>query len=131
MLRQVEHMVLLLPGVDIIEISRIRQAIQRWQERFLTRIYTTAELQLYRHRIESLAARFAAKEAVMKALSAQENDIAWREIEILSDPRGKPVLHLYGKALQRAQELGLSGLEVSLSHSRENAIALVIGVRER
>ena len=118
-------------GVDIIEISRIRQAIQRWNEHFLDRIYTAAELELYRNKIESLAARFAGKEAGMKALNALENNISWREIEILSDLQGKPVVHLYGRAQEQMDALGLSGLEISLSHSRENAIALVIGLRER
>jgi holo-[acyl-carrier protein] synthase len=118
-------------GVDIIEISRIRRAIQRWQDHFLERIYTVEELKLYRHKIESLAARFAGKEAAMKALSALENDISWQDVEILSDSKGKPVLHLYGRALERLRQLGLNSLEITLSHSRENAIALVIGLRER
>jgi holo-[acyl-carrier protein] synthase len=118
-------------GVDIIEISRIRQAIQRWQGHFLERIYTEKELKLYGSKIDSLAARFAGKEATMKALSALENDIAWRDIEILSDSQGKPTVSLYGNALKQLKHLGLIGLEISLSHSRENAVALVIGLRER
>lgn len=118
-------------GVDIIEISRIRQAIQRWQGHFLERIYTENELKLYGSKIESLAARFAGKEASMKALSALENNIAWRDIEILSDNQGKPVVSLHGNALKQLNHLGLIGLEISLSHSRENAVALVIGLRER
>jgi holo-[acyl-carrier protein] synthase len=118
-------------GVDIIEISRIRQAIQRWQGHFLERIYTENELKLYGSKIDSLAARFAGKEATMKALSALENDIAWRDIEILSDSQGKPTVSLYGNALKQLKHLGLIGLEISLSHSRENAVALVIGLRER
>jgi holo-[acyl-carrier protein] synthase len=115
-------------GVDIIEINRIRQAIERWQEHFLNRIYTDSELRLYRHKVESLAARFAGKEAVMKALNAFDVNISWREVEILSDSRGKPVLSLNGRALEQMRKLGLKGLEISLSHSRENAIALVIGL---
>jgi holo-[acyl-carrier protein] synthase len=118
-------------GVDIIEIGRIRQAIRRWRGHFLERIFTENELKAYGSRIESLAVRFAAKEASMKALNAGENKIAWRDIEILSDSQGKPVVRLYGNALKQLNVLGLSGLEISLSHSRENAIALVIGLRER
>ncbi len=118
-------------GIDIIEISRIRQAIRRWQERFLRRIYTEPELNLYRNSIESLAARFAAKEAVIKALGSPQPNIAWREIEVLSDSSGKPSVHLYGQALEHLRRLELPRLEVSLSHSRENAVALVIGLRER
>jgi holo-[acyl-carrier protein] synthase len=118
-------------GIDIIEISRVRLAIDRWHERFLERVYTQNELRLYQNKVESLAARFAAKEAVMKALGAPRPNISWKEVEILSDPDGMPVLRLYGQALDQLNRLGLKGLEVSLSHSRENAIALVIGLRER
>jgi holo-[acyl-carrier protein] synthase len=117
-------------GVDIIEIIRIRKAITRWGERFLRRVYTDLELELYGKKTASLAARFAGKEAVMKALSIPESSISWREIEILSEPNGRPVVHLSGQARTQAEKLGLSGLEISLSHSRENAIALVIGIRE-
>ena len=114
-------------GVDIIEISRIRQAVDRWGEHFLKRIFTDSELNSYRTRPESLAARFAGKEAAMKALSPTACTVGWREVEILSEPNGKPAVHLYGKARQRAEDLGLKGLEISLSHSREYAVALVIG----
>jgi holo-[acyl-carrier protein] synthase len=117
-------------GIDIIEINRIREAISRWGEHFLRRVYTNSELELYRSKAESLAARFAAKEAAIKALSAPGITISWQEVEILSDADGKPVVNLYGQAKEHAWELGLRGLEISLSHSRENAIALVIGIRE-
>jgi holo-[acyl-carrier protein] synthase len=115
-------------GIDIIEIGRIGEAISRWQERFLRRIYTDSELALCRDRVESLAVRFAGKEAAVKALSAP--NISWRDLEILSEMDGKPVVHLHGPAQERARELGLVGLEISLSHSREYAIAMVIGVSE-
>ena len=117
-------------GIDIIEINRIREAISRWGEHFLRRVYSDSELELYRSKAESLAARFAAKEAAIKALSAPGITISWQEIEILSDTDGKPVVNLYGQAKEQARKLGLYGLEISLSHSRENAIALVIGTRE-
>jgi len=116
-------------GVDLIEINRIRAAIDRWGDKFLQRVYTERELAQYRTRTESLAARFAAKEAAIKALSLPDGGyISWKNIEILSDVNGKPILNLSGKALQRAQESGVKTLEVSLSHTRENAIAIVIGV---
>jgi holo-[acyl-carrier protein] synthase len=118
-------------GIDIIEISRIKQAIGRWKSRFLNRIYTDREISLYGEKIESLAARFAAKEAVMKALSSIESGNNWQEIEILSDKCGKPYINLSGHALDRMRQLGITGFELSLSHSRENAIALVIGTGER
>jgi holo-[acyl-carrier protein] synthase len=117
-------------GIDIIEISRIHTAISRWGERFLQRVYTGPELESYRNSPESLAVRFAGKEAAMKALGSGAGSISWRDIEILSGPSGKPVIKLYGQALEKATALGLAGFEISLSHSRENAIALVIGVRE-
>lgn len=116
-------------GIDIIEISRIRQAIMRWGERFLQRVYTDAELELYRGKGESLAARFAGKEAAIKALDLAGKVISWKDIEILSEISGKPVINLYGQANKQAREMGLCGLGISLSHSREYAVALVVGER--
>lgn len=117
-------------GVDIIEIGRIRESVSRWGTRFLSRIYTQRELAICKGNIDSLAARFAGKEAVMKALNSGQDSIVWREIEILSEENGKPKLILHGKALQMLDSLGLKALEISLSHSRDNAIALAIGIRE-
>ena len=114
-------------GIDIIEIARIKKAIARWGESFLNRVYTGPELKLYHKKPLSLAARFAGKEAVIKALGAQAKGISWKEIEILSNPSGKPLVHLYGKAQNQASDLGLGSLTISLSHSREYAIACVAG----
>ena len=114
-------------GIDIIEITRIEKAISRWGENFLHRVYTDPELKLYHNQPSSLAARFAGKEAVIKALGPQIKGINWREIEILSDTSGKPSVHLYGKAQNLADSLGLDKLAISLSHSKEYAIALVVG----
>ncbi len=114
-------------GVDIIEIARIERAVARWGESFLHRIYTDSELKLYYKKPSSLAARFAGKEAVIKAFGTQTKGISWREIEILSDPSGKPSVHLYGKAQRQANNLGLDKLAISLSHSKEHAIAFVVG----
>ena len=119
-----------LAGIDIIEIDRIRESISRWGDSFLNRIYTVSELEAYRGKPESLAVRFAAKEAAMKALSTPGKTVSWLEIEILNGQDGKPVMRLYGQALRQQQDLGLSGMSVTLSHSRDNAIALVIGIRE-
>jgi holo-[acyl-carrier protein] synthase len=113
-------------GIDIIEILRIEKAIARWGEGFLKRVYTEPELRLYRKKQPSLAARFAAKEAVVKALG-KSTSVSLREIEILSEPGGKPVVNLYGRTQEQAQGLGLDGFAVSLSHSREYAVALVAG----
>ena len=71
--------------------------------------------------------RFAAKESVMKALGTGAKGVAWREIEVLPNRRGKPLVYLYGRAQERAEEIGLTGLDVSMSHSREYAVAFVVG----
>lgn len=114
-------------GIDIIEIDRIEAAIVRWEDRFLSRIYTESELKLYGKQIYSLAARFAGKEAAIKALSPQTAPIGWKEIEILSEPDGKPSVRLYGGAKAQAQSLGLERLDITLSHSKKYAVAFVIG----
>jgi holo-[acyl-carrier protein] synthase len=114
-------------GIDIIEIARIKKAIAHWGEGFLQRVYTEPELKLYHKKPSSLAARFAGKEAVIKTLGTQAKGISWKEIEILSDPSGQPSVHLYGKAQNQANGLGLDNLAISLSHSKEYAIACVIG----
>ncbi len=113
-------------GIDIIEIARIQRATERWGARFLHRVYTEPELQLCRRKPSPLAVRFAGKEAVMKALGTGAKGISWREIEILAEPGGKPLVHLYGKAQKKADDLGLDKLAISLSHSREYAIAFVV-----
>jgi holo-[acyl-carrier protein] synthase len=117
-------------GTDIIEISRLKDTEARWGAHFLHRIYTEAELELCQGRAESLAARFAGKEAVMKALGGQGLGLFWREIEILAETGGKPVVVLHGGTLGKAQSLGLAKLEISLSHSRDLAIAFVVGISE-
>lgn len=114
-------------GTDIIEIARIEKAIARWGENFLHRVYTESELKLYHKKVPSLAARFAGKEAIFKAFGAPMKGISWREIEILSDPNGKPLVQLRGKAQNHANSLGLDRLDISLSHSKEYAIAFVVG----
>jgi holo-[acyl-carrier protein] synthase len=113
-------------GVDIIEISRINGALGRFGSRFLQRIYTGSEIALCKDKADRLAARFAAKEAVMKALGTGVRGVAWREIEVLSRPSGEPQVQLYGKARIIADRLGLDEFAVSLSHSREYAVASVI-----
>jgi holo-[acyl-carrier protein] synthase len=113
-------------GVDIIEIARIQRAVNRWGGRFLERVYTPAEVAYCRGRVSELAARFAAKEAISKALGTGLRGIDWREMEILPDERGKPLVTLHGRARRRAESLGLSYFAVSLSHSREYAVASVV-----
>jgi len=114
-------------GTDIIEIARIRRAIDRFGGRFLDRVFTKDELRLYGHRAQSLAASFAGKEAVMKLLGTGNRGVAWREIETLYQPSGKPLIRLNGRAVKRARELGIKEIDVSLSHSKEYATATAIG----
>jgi len=114
-------------GVDIIEIARIEKAIACWGERFLHRLYTDSELKLYRNSSSSLAAHFAGKEAVIKALGGRSKGFNWNEIEILPDPRGKPLVYLHGNTQNQADTLGLDNFAISLSDCEEYAIAFVVG----
>ena len=119
-----------LIGTDIIEIDRIKRAQARWGTRFLDRVYTGAELGQCRMRLSSLAGRFAGKEAALKALGTETSGISWKDVEILTDATGKPMVNLYGKAQVQANYLHLENLVISLSHSREYALAVVIGEAE-
>ncbi len=113
-------------GVDLVEIDRVAAVIGRWGYRFLLRIFTDAERAYCRGRVPELAVRFAAKEAVSKALGTGIVGMAWRDIEVVPDPRGKPLVVLHNRAKARAAELGLTAFEISLSHSRDMAIAMVV-----
>jgi len=118
-------------GTDIIEISRIKKAAQR--ESFLRRVFTEKEVILCRERhnfFASLAVRFAAKEAVSKALGTGFREFRWPEIEILSDSLGKPLVTLHGKARDIADDLGVINLEVTMSHSKDNALAFCVAERK-
>jgi holo-[acyl-carrier protein] synthase len=118
-------------GVDIIEIARIERTLADFGERFLRRVYTERERERYGSRPSELAARFAAKEATSKALGTGIRGIRWREMEVLSNRRGKPVLVLHGGAADRAAMLGLVAFDVSLTHSRTEAMAFVVAFRGR
>lgn len=117
-------------GVDIIEIARIQRALDDFGERFLRKVYTDRERARYGSRVTELAARFAAKEATSKALGTGIRGIRWREMEVLSNRRGKPVLVLHGSAAARAENLGLMAFDVSLTHSRTDALAFVVAFRD-
>ena len=114
-------------GTDIVEIGRIRLAIERWGERFLKRVYTGDELRVYGSRMHTLAASFASKEAVMKLLGTGARGVAWREIETLYHPSGKPLIKLNGRAKAEADRLGIKEIDVSMSHTRKYATATAIG----
>ncbi len=117
-------------GIDIIEISRIRAALDRHGERFLKRVFTELEIFECRGRAEALAVHFAAKEAASKALGTGIGPISWRDVETLHKWSGEPYLVLHGSAEQIANKRGLSNWAVSLSHSRDNAIAVVVASGE-
>jgi holo-[acyl-carrier protein] synthase len=119
-------------GVDIVEIERIARTLARFGERFLQRVYTEAELTYCQGRPSQLAARFAAKEAVAKALGVGvfwREGVFWRDVEVTRDHRGKPGICLRGGALERAQQEGLTHWALSLSHSRQYAVAMVVATK--
>ena len=120
-------------GVDIVEIERIARTLARFGDRFLRRVYTESEIAYCREKPSRLAARFAAKEAVAKALGVGifwHEGVYWRDVEVVRDYRGKPGIRLHGGALKRAQQEGLTGWALSLSHSREYAVAMVVATKE-
>lgn len=117
---------ILRTGVDLIEISRIEEVVARHGRHYLERIYTPAELEQCGKRAESLAGRFAAKEAVAKALGCGIGDVTWREIEVLGDEQNAPVLTLHGAAERKAKELGLVNWSVSISHSQSHSVAFAV-----
>ena len=118
-------------GIHIIENERIERVLARFGDRFLNRIFTPAERERYGRRPAELAARFAAKEATMKALGTGIRGVRWRDIETLPNRRGNPILTLHGTAAARAQLLGLDNWSISLTHSRTEAMATVIASKSR
>jgi holo-[acyl-carrier protein] synthase len=115
-------------GIDIVEIDRVADLLARHGERFRRRVYTDREWADSGGRVESLAARFAAKEALIKALGSREP--ALREIEVVRPERSQPSLRLRGRAAEIARSQAVRQLSVSLSHGREYAIAIVVVVRD-
>ena len=118
-------------GVDIVEIGRLEGMLTRYRVRLLERVFTEAEVAYCRGRVAELAARFAAKEAVSKALGVgmrmlARDGIEWQDVEVVGDARGKPRVRLSGRAAERAAELGVVEWEISLAHTVDTAIAVVI-----
>ena len=114
-------------GVDIIDNERIIKVIDRYGDRFLARVFTSQELTYCGGRVTSLAARWAAKEATAKALGTGIGAVSWQEIEILGQPNGRPTVRLHGAAAELAAQLGLTEFAVSLSHTKDYAVAFVVG----
>ena len=117
-------------GVDIVEVPRVAAAIERFGQRFMERIYTEAEVRYCEskaNKMERYAARFAAKEAALKAIgSGWRRGVRWRDIEVQREPGGRPTLVFSGKAAEFAARLGMKRSSLSLSHTKEQAIAQVI-----
>jgi len=118
---------MLVNGVDIIEIPRVKRVADMYGQRFFRRIYTDRETAYCRGRAPQLASRFAAKEAVMKALGTGVRGVRWRDIEVVRERGRAPTIELHGTALARAKRLGIDHLAVALSHSENYAIATVVG----
>ena len=113
-------------GVDLIEIERIDQLLEKYGEKFLKRIYTEVEIEYCSKKKNkgSYAARFATKEAVFKATGlGLGKGMTWKDVEVVNDERGKPAVRLYGKT---AEILAQKTIELSLSHSKDDAIAMVV-----
>jgi len=120
---------MLAVGVDQIEVARVKQSLGRFGQRFLRRVFTEREQRYCNGRAQSLAARFAGKEAVAKALGDGIGDVGWQEIEIVNEENGRPVLLLHGAAREAAHKQGLDAWAISLSHTETHAIAMVVAMR--
>jgi holo-[acyl-carrier-protein] synthase len=116
-------------GIDIINVDRIRTTLARFGRRFARRVLTEAEDRYVRDRPETLAGRWAAKEAVSKVLGLGVRGIGWTEIEIERLPTGQPSVRLHGRAARRAEQLGMDRIAVSISHEAEYAVAIAFGIR--
>ena len=117
-------------GIDIAEVPRVAEAIERYGQRFLQRIFTEGEIRYCEskaNRVERYAARLAAKEAGMKALGTGWNHgVRWRDIEVRRQPGGRPTLEFHGKAGEFASNMGVTNIALSLTHTAEEAMAQVI-----
>jgi holo-[acyl-carrier protein] synthase len=116
-------------GIDIIKVSRIRDTLARFGTRFSRRVLTPAEQSYVRDRPETLAGRWAAKEAVSKVLGLGVRGIGWRDIEVERLPTGQPAVRLHGRAEVRARQLGMDRIALSISHESDYAVAIAFGVR--
>ena len=117
---------MLATGIDLIEIERVRHGLQRYGARFADRFFTPREQAQCAGRAASLAGRFAVKEAVGKALGTGIGDVGWKDIEVLNDERGRPVLTLHNAAQRLATELGLAEWAISVSHTATHAVGLAV-----
>jgi holo-[acyl-carrier protein] synthase len=120
----------LITGVDLVDIDRFTRAYLLYDQRFLKRLFTPSELAENGENMASLAARFAAKEAVAKAFGTGIGHITWHEIEVCRGCSGEPILHLYGEAQKMAETHHLTTWALSLSHTKNQAIAIVVAMSD-
>jgi len=116
-------------GVDIIKVERIRASLERFGERFSRRVLTERERRYVRGRPETFAGRWAAKEAVSKVLGLGVRGIGWKDIEVERMPTGQPAVRLHGRAAERAEQLGMGRIALSITHESDYAVAVAFGVR--
>ena len=116
-------------GIDIISVKRIRETLERFGSRFTQRVLTPSEQRYVRDRPETLAGRWAAKEAVSKVLGLGVRGIGWRDIEVERLPTGQPSVRLHGRAEARARQLGMQRIALSISHEADYAVAIAFGIR--
>lgn len=117
-------------GIDLVDLNRIEAVLSRFPERFRNRVLTDAEDRYCRGRVERIAGRWAAKEAVSKVLGLGVRGVGWREIEILPNRAGQPQVLLHSRAAARAVAMGLDQVSVSISHERRTAVAVAVADRD-
>ncbi len=116
-------------GIDIIKVERISATLARFGSRFSHRVLTPAERRYVRDRPETMAGRWAAKEAVSKVLGLGVRGIGWKDIEVERLPTGQPAVRLHGRAAERAEQLGMGRIALSISHESDYAVAIAFGIR--
>ncbi len=116
-------------GIDIIEVDRVRKVYTKYPERFLKRVFTPLEVQQCRGKVTRLAGRFAAKEAISKALGTGLHGVAWHEMEVVQLRSGRPSVRLHGNAKRRAEQLGLTAFDVSIADLAQLSIAIAVAIQ--
>lgn len=116
-------------GIDIIEVERVRKVYEHHGERFLKRVFTEAEVRQCRGKASRLAGRFAAKEAISKALGTGLHGVSWSEMEVVQLRSGRPTVTLHGNAKHRAQFLGISAFDVSIADLKDFSIAIAVAIQ--
>jgi holo-[acyl-carrier protein] synthase len=113
-------------GIDLVNVEQVKDSVSAHGERYLSRVYSEREVRESGMAPERLAARFAAKEATMKALGRDDEGLGWKSIAVVSGPDGRPTIELAGEAAQLAERRGMRSLALSLTHERGHAAAIVV-----